>query len=421
VRNSRALEHARQRFRDVDVDRSDEHRKLQLVKPLSFLEDGVVLLAPRLVDQVLTVVADYRPVGRNHRHAELVDLVELSLFGFRGTGHAGKLVVEAEVVLDRDGGERLGLAFHLYAFLRLDGLVQSLGPTATVHGAPGELIDDEHLTFLDHVVDVALEQRMCTQQLMHDVQPLALGRVVAIDRVARLELLGRSHVRVVIDYVDFLRQIGKNELVVGVGRHEVDAGVGEVHRVSLFVEHEQQIVLDVAVFLLAGGKPSIRNVRQLHFLHELLDAGLLKHLQQPLVLGAAELRLVEGESRCVVVPGLQCFLAGRDERIDEIGLAPHQSRHRRVVLGVLGVALVANRARDDQRRPRFVDQDRVHFVDDRVGVHALHPLVQRLDHVVAQVVEAVLVIRAVGDVALVSSAALHRPRLGIVNAADGEA
>ena len=43
------------------------------------------------------------------------------------------------------------------------------------------------------------------------------------------------------------------------------------------------------------------------------------------------------------------------------------------------------------------------------------------DHVVAQVVEAELVVRAVRDVGAVRGAALGRARLGVVEAADGEA
>ena len=58
-------------------------------------------------------------------------------------------------------------------------------------------------------------------------------------------------------------------------------------------------------------------------------------------------------------------------------------------------------SRDDERRPRLVDQDRVDLVDDGVVVPALHPVLGPHDHVVAQVVEAELVVRPVGDVAAV--------------------
>ena len=51
---------------------------------------------------------------------------------------------------------------------------------------------------------------------------------------------------------------------------------------------------------------------------------------------------------------------------------------------------------------------------------ALHPQLQRRHHVVAQIVEAELVVRAVGDIALIGGAALGRRRLRIVDATDRE-
>ena len=57
---------------------------------------------------------------------------------------------------------------------------------------------------------------------------------------------------------------------------------------------------------------------------------------------------------------------------------------------------------------RLVDQDVVHLVHDGVVVAALHQPVQAVDHVIAQVVEAELVVRAVGDVRLVGFAPLDR-------------
>ena len=72
---------------------------------------------------------------------------------------------------------------------------------------------------------------------------------------------------------------------------------------------------------------------------------------------------------------------------------------RSMMVVLLGRLL--GRAGDDQRRARLVDQDRVDLVDDREVELALHVLLERELHVVAQVVEAELVVRAVGDVGLV--------------------
>ena len=76
--------------------------------------------------------------------------------------------------------------------------------------------------------------------------------------------------------------------------------------------------------------------------------------------------------------------------------------------GELDVPLgrLVGRAGDDQRRAGLVDQDRVDLVDDRERVAALNQLGAAPGHVVAQVVEAELVVGAVGDVARVHLAAL---------------
>ena len=83
----------------------------------------------------------------------------------------------------------------------------------------------------------------------------------------------------------------------------------------------------------------------------------------------------------------------------QVGLADLllQLRHDGVDAHVqLGVVL--GLAADDQRRARLVDQDRVDLVDDRVVQAARDAVGDLVDHVVAQVVEAELVVGAVGDV-----------------------
>ena len=67
--------------------------------------------------------------------------------------------------------------------------------------------------------------------------------------------------------------------------------------------------------------------------------------------------------------------------------------------GVVEVGAVVERTGDDQRRARLVDQDRVDLVDDGVDMAALHHVLEPVLHVVAQIVEAELVVGAVGDVA----------------------
>ena len=88
---------------------------------------------------------------------------------------------------------------------------------------------------------------------------------------------------------------------------------------------------------------------------------------------------------------------------------------------VVELRRVADPARDDERGAGLVHEDRVDLVDDRVRVAALHLVGQRHRHVVAEVVEAELVVRAVGDVAGVLRPLVHRVEVTRDHEADVEA
>ena len=220
--------------------------------------------------------------------------MQLGGLGLGGAGHAGELVVEPEVVLQRDGGQRLVLGLDLDMLLGLDGLVHALVVAAADQHAAGELVDDQHLAVADDVVLVALEQ------------------LLGLDGV--VEVADQRRVGGLVEVVDA-------ELVLD----ELDADL--VHADGALAQVD--LVVDV----------------------------LLHQRRQPGELGVPVRRAVGG-------PG------------------------------------------DDQRGAGLVDQDGVDLVDDREVVAALHQVGERVRHVVAQVVEAELVVGAVGDVGGVGGAPL---------------
>ena len=206
-------------------------------------------------------------VGGNHHDFELVDLLELGRFRFGRTGHAGQLLVHAEVVLEGDGGERLVLALDLDAFFGFDGLMQAVAPAAARHDAAGELVDDDHLSVLHQVILVAMEQHVGLERLLH---------VVIEFHVAR----ARTDCRMPSSFSTLS-----------------DAFFGERHAAMLLVDR-----------VIAGGVLLARLLALDHF-------------------------------------------------------AAHQLGNDAVDLVVLVGGFFA-RPGNDQRRAGFVDQDRVHFVDD---------------------------------------------------------
>ena len=88
--------------------------------------------------------------------------------------------------------------------------------------------------------------------------------------------------------------------------------------------------------------------------------------------------------------------------------------------GVIGLGRLFGGAGDDQRRPRLVDEDVVDLVHDREVVVALDAVLERVGHVVAQVVEAELRVGPVGDVERVFALA-GGVVVGVLERVDGDA
>ncbi len=123
------------------------------VELLDLVGDGEVFFLGGAEDDVGVLEAAHRLVGGDDDDVELVDLVELGGLGFRGSGHAGELFVEAEIVLEGDGGEGLIFLADVDAFFGLDRLVEAIGPAAAGHEAAGELVDDDDFGALGAVFD----------------------------------------------------------------------------------------------------------------------------------------------------------------------------------------------------------------------------------------------------------------------------
>ena len=82
-------------------------------------------------------------------------------------------------------------------------------------------------------------------------------------------------------------------------------------------------------------------------------------------------------------------------------LGPHEGNQR--VDRLIKLRAVLGRTRDDERRTRLINEDRVDFVHDGIVLAALVHLRQLGFHVVAQIVKAKLVVGRIGDIGLVGS------------------
>ena len=416
VRDVRDLEHARQHLRRRHLNGAEQDRLAQGVAALDVGDDRLELLALRAVYLVVAVDAVHRLVRRDGDDAELVDRLELRGLGLGRAGHAGKLLVEAEVVLDRDRRQRLRLLLDLDAFLRLDGLVEAVGPPAARQHAARELVDDVHVVLLHDVLDVLLVQAVRAEQLVDDVHPVGLLDERALRVAPPLDALGVGE-RLVAVYRGHLRsEVGQDEHLRVLRADLLAALVRQRHLARALVDGEVELAPQLPRALLAH----LGEHLHLDVLVALAHLGVLEEVAELLVARHRVVDLVYLLLERLYVARVVGLLRRLHEVVAHRGLDTHDGRDERVELHVDVRSRDRRRAGDYERRPRLVDEDRVDFVDDREVVAALHDLLGLLRHaVVAQVVEAELAVRSVRYVAGVLGAALlgvHR----VLDAADGE-
>ena len=179
-----ALENGGQLLRFLDGHGAHQHRLALGVAGLDLLHNGPKLAGDIFIHHVGLVDTGQGLVGGNLHDVQLVDGAELLLLGEGGTRHAGQLVVETEVVLEGDGCQGFGLIGHLHVLLGLDGLVQALVVTPTEHQAAGELVHNDNLAVLHHIVDVPLHH---TTGLDGLVDVVGQGSVLHVRQVVHLE------------------------------------------------------------------------------------------------------------------------------------------------------------------------------------------------------------------------------------------
>ncbi len=411
------LEHAGEGLRGFDARRADEDGLAMGVQFADLGDDGVVLLAAALVDEVVEVFADAGLVRGDGQDVQLVDVVEFGRFGFGGAGHAREAGVEAEVVLDGDGGVGHVLRLDLHAFLGFDGLVQAFAPAAARHFAAGVLVDDDDLAFLDDVLDVLFVDGVGLEQLARGVQAAA-GLVHALHEGGLARLLFALGERFVfVDVDEFGAEVRQHEVFGVAGADEFAALVHEVGVVRFLVDGEVEFLLELVEFELAR----VLVEEEFVFLHHAAEVRILLGAHVGAVARLAELDFVEAAAGGLRVALLGVLHGLIHEFVAEVDLRFDDFLDARLEGVVLLLALDDGGAGDDERGARFVDEDGVDLVDDGEVVAALHLGVLGGGHaVVAQVVEAEFGVGAVGDVAGVLAAA-HVAGHHALDAADRQA
>ena len=196
-------------------------------------------------------------------------------------------------------------------------------------------------------------------------------------------------------------------VVAAAGQHAAGVLVDDEH---LAVDDDVVLVL-LEQFLGLDGVVQVADQRGVHRLVEVLDA-------QP-VLDLGDALLVDGDRALLLV---DVVVAGLRDLALERSWRPRRSIRRVTSRANSPYHLVAWSAGPEMISGVRASSMRIESTSSTIGevVAALHQLVLRPRHVVAQVVEAELVVRAVGDVAGVLLAALRPASVG-EDRADGQA
>src|SRR4030095_9200429 len=209
-----------------------------------------------------------------------------------------------------------------------------------------------------------------------------------------LVFLFRRKCLVEIDLGGFVNESRQNKGVWIIGIEKATALLREIGFVRFLVYGEEQFFLERKQFFLAR----VLVKRKLSFIDGAALVRVFHHAQKLLVARLTEFHL-EHETTARLAVALLKFL-NRFARytVPKHVLLPHQLLDQRLPFVVL---MSGNRRRtaDDERRPRFIDENGIDFVDDRIAIDPLYLLLARCGHaVVAQIIETELAVRAVRDV-----------------------
>ena len=139
------------------------------------------------IDKIIFVDTLNFPVGRNRHDGQVVDLTKLRIFRHCRTGHARKLVVQTEIILQRDSCQSLVFLTNQYMLFCFQCLMKAFGITATFHDTAGEFINDLDLAVYHYVVNIAMEQELGLQRLLQMIGQLT-GWIAKNIFNAKLEL-----------------------------------------------------------------------------------------------------------------------------------------------------------------------------------------------------------------------------------------
>ncbi len=275
------FKHPAQQFADLHRCRPYKHRPSGFKKIHDLLDHRIVFLALGFIDQVLIILAHHRFVGWDHYHLQLINVPQLSCFGFSSSRHPCQLVIHPEVVLKRDSGKGLRGRFHLHMLLGFYGLVQTVRIPAPLQNTARLLINNLYLIVHHHIFHILLKHSIGFDQLVDGMNPLRFHRIILQKSIFLLHQFFRRQLGI-LKLRNLGSHIGKYEKrgILKTSRNQVNSLIGQLHRILLLIDDEEErIGHNMHIFAV------VLHIEVFSSQQTLLDPFLTQKLDERLVLG----------------------------------------------------------------------------------------------------------------------------------------
>ena len=197
MRNACFSQHVADKFGVFDRGRTDKNRLTAAVALFNVINDSFVFFFCSAIDLILLVITNHHAVCRDDNRFQTVNFLEFISFRIGRTGHTGELFIHTEVVLEGNRRKSLVFLLNFNAFFGFNGLMQTVGPTASFHQTTGEFVNDNDFAVLNDIVLVFDKERMSTERCIQIVKQHDVRRRIKA-------LAGRQQTHVDHDFFDFL-------------------------------------------------------------------------------------------------------------------------------------------------------------------------------------------------------------------------
>ena len=220
------LQHFAQHLRFINGDRTHKYRLPPVIEFLDLLDHGLIFFPLTFIDDIGKIFSDHRHICRHHNDFQFIDIMEFGRFRIGRSRHSCKFIIHAKKVLKRHRGEGLVFLRHTNALLCLHGLVQPVTPTTARHHASGELVHNDHLIVLDHILDVLFKQPVGLDKLLGGVEEFRGLHIALFQLLEKSRFFLFTEAFILSDPEAFLINIGEYKITQTTAGQQLDPFFG---------------------------------------------------------------------------------------------------------------------------------------------------------------------------------------------------